>query len=69
MHRQLTIYGSEAWESQFTGKHEGRRVRCTTLVILASDDMGILVITVDEINWGEFEGIWEKIRDSVEFTP
>lgn len=69
VHRQVTIHGNEAWESHFTGNMEGMATRANLLIIFGEDDMGILVMLVEQPKWGEFEAIWDEIRDSVELTP
>ena len=68
VHRQLTIHGNEAWESQFTGKIKDKPTRINMLLIFAPDDMGILMMFVKEAAWGKFEGTWDKIRDSAELA-
>ncbi len=69
VHRQVTIHGNEAWESQFTGNIEGEPARANLLVVFGEDDMGVLMMGVEEAKWGNFEEIWDEIRDSVELPP
>jgi len=65
MHRQLTIGGNETWESTYTAKSEGEPVQVCVSIVFAPDDAGILLVVVTQAKWAEFEGTWNKIRDSV----
>lgn len=69
VHRQVTIHGNEAWESQFTGNIEGEPARANLLVVFGEDDLGVLMMFVNEAKWGNFEANWDEIRDSVELPP
>ena len=69
VHHQVTIHGNEAWESQFTGDIEGEPGRVNLLVVFGEDDLGVLMMFVNEAKWGNFEANWDEIRDSVELPP
>ncbi len=69
VHRQVTIHGNEAWESQLTGNIEGVAARVNLLVVFAPDDMGVLAMATGEAERENFEEIWDEIRDSVELPP
>ncbi len=68
---QLTIHGNEVFQTQLTGRYGDVDVlsRINQLVVFGSDDLALLFFAVEEGKWQEYENIWYKIRDSLQFLP
>ena len=62
-----TIHGKEAVEGQFEGMVEGVLSVVNVLLVFPENDLGWVMLLVEETSAVEFEDIWETIRDSVEF--
>jgi hypothetical protein len=66
-HHRLTIGGNEASETIYTGISQGESSKVCVLVVFAECDVGLVMFGGKEADVEEFEGIWETVRDSVEF--
>ena len=64
-HQQLTVQGHEAWESIYAAESEGDPVHICLLVVFTEDDLGMLILIVQQNKWSKHQENWTTIRDSV----